>query len=243
MRIAAGAEWGSEHPVARAIVSAHGGAAPVAESFASHAGFGVQALLEGSLVVAGRPKWVEDQWSVHLPIRFRGEAEMLEAAGGTVIAVAHDGDFLGIVAVSDTVKPTSEDAIGRFRALGLRPVLLTGDNAGAAEHIAGLLGIDEVRAGVTPAGKLEVIRELQSAGRVVAMVGDGVNDRPPRGRDRHGADRSRQRPERQCDCARREHHRLTDHRDHHDGGHSRDTLTVRGRPHPTAGPRPRRPPP
>lgn len=109
VRIAAGAEWGSEHPVARAIVSAHGGAAPVAESFASHAGFGVQALLEGSLVVAGRPKWVEDQWSVHLPIRFRGEAEMLEAAGGTVIAVAHDGDFLGIVAVSDTVKPTSED--------------------------------------------------------------------------------------------------------------------------------------
>ncbi|MFI8594142.1 heavy metal translocating P-type ATPase [Microbacterium sp. NPDC078428] len=176
LRIAAGAEWGSEHPVARAIVSAHGGAAPVAESFASHAGFGVQAVLEGSLVVAGRPAWAEDQWSVHLPIRFRGEAEVLEAAGGTVIAVARDGEFLGIVAVSDAVKPTSADAIARFRALGLRPVLLTGDNAGAAEHIAGLVGIDEVRAGVTPAGKLEVIRELQSAGRVVAMVGDGVND-------------------------------------------------------------------
>jgi len=176
LRIAAGAEWGSEHPVARAIASAHGGAAPVAESFASHAGFGVQAVLEGSLVVAGRPEWVEDQWSVHLPIRFRGEAEVLEAAGGTVIAVARDGDFLGIVAVSDTVKPTSADAIARFRALGLRPVLLTGDNAGAAEHIAGLVGIDEVRAGVTPAGKLDAIRQLQSSGRVVAMVGDGVND-------------------------------------------------------------------
>ncbi|SFI27624.1 MULTISPECIES: heavy metal translocating P-type ATPase [Microbacterium] len=176
LRIAAGAEWGSEHPVARAIASAHGGAAPVAESFASHAGFGVQAVLEGSLVVAGRPEWVEDQWSVHLPIRFRGEAEVLEAAGGTVIAVARDGDFLGIVAVSDTLKPTSADAIARFRALGLRPVLLTGDNAGAAEHIAGLVGIDEIRAGVTPAGKLDAIRQLQSAGRVVAMVGDGVND-------------------------------------------------------------------
>lgn len=176
LRIAAGAEWGSEHPVARAIASAHGGAAPVAESFASHAGFGVQAVLEGSLVVAGRPEWVQDQWSVHLPIRFRGEAEVLEAAGGTVIAVARDGDFLGIVAVSDTVKPTSADAIARFRALGLRPVLLTGDNAGAAEHIAGLVGIDEVRAGVTPAGKLDAIRQLQSSGRVVAMVGDGVND-------------------------------------------------------------------
>ncbi|MDX2377574.1 heavy metal translocating P-type ATPase [Microbacterium sp. LRZ72] len=176
LRIAAGAEWGSEHPVARAIVSAHDGGAPVAESFASHAGFGVQAAIEGSLVVAGRSEWVQDQWSVHLPIRFRGEAEVLEAAGCTVIAVARDGEFLGIVAVSDTVKPTSADAIARFRALGLRPVLLTGDNAGAADHIAGLVGIDDVRAGVTPAGKLDAIRQLQSSGRVVAMVGDGVND-------------------------------------------------------------------
>ncbi len=174
--IAAGAEWGSEHPVARAIVTEHGAAAAVAESFASHAGFGVQAVLDGSLVVAGRPAWVQDQWSVHLPIRFRGEAEVLEAAGGTVIAVARDGEFLGLVAVSDTVKPTSAEAIARFRALGLRPVLLTGDNAGAAAHIAGLVGIDEVRAGVTPAGKLDAIRQLQSSGRVVAMVGDGVND-------------------------------------------------------------------
>ena len=176
LRIAAGAEWGSEHPVARAIVTAHGGVAPVAESFASHAGFGVQAVLDGSLVAAGRPDWVEDQWSVHLPIRFRSEAEVLEAAGGTVIAVARDGEFLGLVAVSDTVKPTSGEAIARFRALGLRPVLLTGDNAGAAEHIAAMVGIDEVRAGVTPAGKLDAIRQLQSSGRVVAMVGDGVND-------------------------------------------------------------------
>ncbi|GAA2996186.1 heavy metal translocating P-type ATPase [Microbacterium aurantiacum] len=176
IRTAAGAEWGSEHPVARAIVTAHGGVAPVADSFASHAGFGVQAVLDGSLVVAGRPEWVQDQWSVHLPPHFRSDAEVLEAAGGTVIAVARDGQFLGIVAVSDTVKPTSAEAIARFRALGLRPVLLTGDNAGAAEHIAALVGIDEVRAGVTPAGKLEAIRQLQSSGRVVAMVGDGVND-------------------------------------------------------------------
>ncbi len=176
LRIAAGAEWGSEHPVARAIVAAHHGSAPVAESFASHAGFGVQAIVDGSLVVAGRPEWVQDQWSVHLPIHFRSEAETLEAAGATVIAVAGDGEFLGIVAVADTVKPTSADAIARFRALGLRPVLLTGDNFGAANHIAALVGIDEVRAEVTPAGKLDAIRQLQATGRVVAMVGDGVND-------------------------------------------------------------------
>ncbi|MFC8682603.1 heavy metal translocating P-type ATPase [Microbacterium ureisolvens] len=173
---AAGAEWGSEHPVARAIVTAAGDTPPLAEAFASHAGFGVQAIVDGALVVAGRPLWVEDQWSVHPPITHRTEAEALEAAGATVIAVARDGEFLGTIAVSDTVKPTSAEAIARFRALGLSPVLLTGDNAGAAQHIAAQVGIDEIRAGVTPAGKLEVIRQLQAAGRVVAMVGDGVND-------------------------------------------------------------------
>ena len=176
LRTAAAAEWGSEHPVARAIVTAADGTPPQAESFLSHAGFGVQAVVDGALVVAGRPLWVEDQWSVHPPITLRTEAETLEAAGATVIAVARDGEFLGTIAVSDTVKPTSAEAIARFRALGLSPVLLTGDNAGAAQHIANQVGIDEVRAGVTPAGKLEVIRQLQAAGRVVAMVGDGVND-------------------------------------------------------------------
>lgn len=173
---AAAAEWGSEHPVARAIVTAADGTPPLAEAFASHAGFGVQAVVDGALVVAGRPLWVEDQWSVHPPITHHTEAEALEAAGATVIAVARDGEFLGTIAVSDTVKPTSAEAIARFRALGLSPVLLTGDNAGAAQHIAAQVGIDEIRAGVTPAGKLEVIRQLQAAGRVVAMVGDGVND-------------------------------------------------------------------
>ncbi|WP_439592680.1 heavy metal translocating P-type ATPase [Microbacterium sp.] len=173
---AAAAEWGSEHPVARAIVTAADGIPPQAESFLSHAGFGVQAVVDGAFVVAGRPLWVEDQWSVHPPITHRTEAEALEAAGATVIAVARAGEFLGTIAVSDTVKPTSAEAITRFRALGLSPVLLTGDNAGAAQHIANQVGIDDVRAGVTPAGKLEVIRQLQSAGRVVAMVGDGVND-------------------------------------------------------------------
>ncbi|GAA1979601.1 heavy metal translocating P-type ATPase [Microbacterium pumilum] len=176
LRIAASAEWGSEHPVARAIVAAADSVPPVAEAFASHAGFGVQAIVDGSFVVAGRPLWVEDQWGVHLPIQSRSEAETVEAAGATVIAVARDGEFLGTIAVSDTVKPTSAEAIARFRALGLRPVLLTGDNEGAGQHIAAIVGIDEVLAGVTPAGKLDVIRELQSAGRVVAMVGDGVND-------------------------------------------------------------------
>jgi Cu+-exporting ATPase len=173
---AAAAEWGSEHPVAGAIVAAAAGPVAQAESFASHAGFGVQAVVGGAMVVAGRPLWLEDQWSIHPPPSHRTEAESLEREGQTVIAVARDGDFLGTIAVADTVKQTSAEAIARFRSLGLRPVLLTGDNAGAAQHIAALVGIEEVRAGVTPAGKLEAIRQLQASGRVVAMVGDGVND-------------------------------------------------------------------
>ena len=99
-----------------------------------------------------------------------------EAEGATVIAVAWDGRLRGTVAVGDTVKPSSAQAIGRFVALGLRPVLLTGDNAGAAALVAAAVHIDEVHAAVTPQGKLELITRLQSEGRIVAMVGDGVND-------------------------------------------------------------------
>ena len=92
------------------------------------------------------------------------------------VAIGRDGTHLGIIAVADTVKPTSAEAVARFRALGMTPVLLTGDNDGAAREIARQVGIDQVHAGVTPAGKLDVVRQLQGDGRVVAMVGDGVND-------------------------------------------------------------------
>ncbi|MGC5172060.1 heavy metal translocating P-type ATPase [Microbacterium sp. DT81.1] len=175
LRAAAAVEGGSEHPVARAIVAA-APTVPLAETFASHAGFGVQGVVEGSLVVAGRPSWVQEQWGIRPPADAQQHAETLAAAGATVVMVAQDGDYLGAIAVADTVKPTSAEAIRRFRALGLRPVLLTGDNAGSAAHIASTIGIEEVHAGVTPAGKLEIIRRLQGEGRVVAMVGDGVND-------------------------------------------------------------------
>jgi P-type Cu+ transporter len=99
-----------------------------------------------------------------------------ESAGGTAVVVAWDGAIRGFAVVGDAVKPTSAEAIGRFRRLGLTPVLLTGDNEGAAASVATQVGIDDVRSGATPAGKLAVIRELQEQGRVVAMVGDGVND-------------------------------------------------------------------
>ena len=172
---AAAVESGSEHPVARAIVT-ETGPVSAAETFASHAGFGVQGIVNGALVVAGRPSWLQEQWGISLTAGLQREAEGLEAAGATVVAIGRDGEHLGIIAVADTVKPTSAEAVTRFKALGMTPVLLTGDNDGAARHIAATVGIDQVHAGVTPAGKLDVVRRLQDEGRVVAMVGDGVND-------------------------------------------------------------------
>ncbi|MFI8593130.1 heavy metal translocating P-type ATPase [Microbacterium sp. NPDC078428] len=172
---AAAAEAGSEHPIAQAIVEAHG-APQDAEDFVAHTGFGVQAAVGDRAVVAGRAAWLAEQWSVPVPREAAEWARAQEDAGATVIAVAVDGRALGAIAVADTVKPTSAAAIRRLRALGLRPILVTGDNAGAAHEVARAVGIDDVRAGVTPQGKLDIVRALQAEGRVVAMVGDGVND-------------------------------------------------------------------
>jgi len=149
---------------------------PHAETFASHAGLGVQGVVDGSMVIAGRPSWVQEQWTIRPSAHARQQAEALAAGGASVVMVARDGQYLGAIAVSDTVKPTSVEAVKRFRALGLRPILLTGDSEGAASQVASFVGIDEVHAGMSPAGKLDVIRRLQAQGRVVAMVGDGVND-------------------------------------------------------------------
>lgn len=165
LAVAAAVESGSEHPVARAIVAAS--TAGGVESFQSHAGFGVQGVVDGAAVVAGRPSWLAEQWAVAVP------ADLPE---GTVVAVARDGEYLGAIVVADTVKPTSAAAITRFRELGLEPILLTGDTASSAARVAAEVGISRVEAGVTPAGKLDAIRRLQGERRVVAMVGDGVND-------------------------------------------------------------------
>ena len=179
LRAAAQAEHGSEHPLARAIVAAaeeRGLRMPGAESFASTQGLGVQAVAEGSLILVGRRLWLERDWSITVPVPLVEALANAEADGQTAVVVAWDGAVRGVIAVSDTVKATSADAVTRFRDLGLTPVLLTGDNPGAAAAIGARVGITDVRAGVTPQGKLEVIRELQAKGLVVAMVGDGVND-------------------------------------------------------------------
>jgi Cu+-exporting ATPase len=176
LALAAAAEDGSEHPLARAVV-AHareaGVALPAAESFEAHAGAGITAVVDGHALAIGRAGWLRSEWAIDV------DAAALaphEAAGSTPIVVAVDGAMVGVIVLADTLKPTSILAIERLRALKLDPVLLTGDNEGAAQAVGRALGIVDVRAGVTPAGKLAVIRELQAAGHVVAMVGDGVND-------------------------------------------------------------------
>jgi Cu+-exporting ATPase len=178
---AAAVESGSEHPVARAVeaeAARRGVVVPSVEQFAAHAGAGVQALVDGTLVLVGRPGWLADEWSVTAPPGLEAAFAAAEATGATPVAVAWDGRVRGVVTVADTVKTGAREAVERFRGLGLTPVLLTGDNAGAARHVAGQVGIAaaDVIAQATPQQKVEAVARLQAEGRVVAMVGDGVND-------------------------------------------------------------------
>ncbi|WP_061782598.1 heavy metal translocating P-type ATPase, partial [Microbacterium hominis] len=176
LRVAAALEHGSEHPIGRAITAAATGPLAAVESFQAEAGQGVQGIVEGRMVAAGRASWITSQWSLPIPTGLAGTIAADEAAGATVTVVVWDGQVRGAMSVADTIKPTSREAVARLRELGLTPILLTGDNPGAARAIADQAGIEDVRAGVTPQGKLDTIRDLQTADRVVAMVGDGVND-------------------------------------------------------------------
>lgn len=178
LRLAGSVEDASEHPIARAIAAgarARGVALAPVESFASTQGLGVTGVVDGHAVVAGRERFLAD-WSLALPADLAAARDAAEELGRTPVLVGWDGEARAVVVVSDTVKPTSAEAVARFRDLGLRPVLLTGDNERAARHVAGQVGIDEVVAEVLPADKVDVVRRLQDEGRVVAMVGDGVND-------------------------------------------------------------------
>jgi Cu+-exporting ATPase len=178
LRLAGAIESASEHPIAAAITTAARGqlgALPDVGDFANHAGSGVTATVDGHDVRAGRVAWVAPGGLPDALDRARRDAEQ---SGMTVVAVAWDDALRGLLTVSDTVKPTSAAAVARLREMGLRSVLLTGDNRRAALHVATQVGIadGDVIAGVLPEGKVDAVRALQASGRVVAMVGDGVND-------------------------------------------------------------------
>ena len=144
--------------------------------FTAYPGHGVFALAEGHAVLAGRRDWLADDWSLTIPPGLAERADRAEQAGRTVTFVAWDGQVGGLLTVADTIKPTAKAAVTELRRLGLHPVLLTGDNERAARAVAGQVGIDDVIAGVDPAGKLAAVKRLQAGRRTVAMVGDGVND-------------------------------------------------------------------
>ncbi len=174
-RLAAALEAGSEHPIARAVVAGAPGPLPHPEGFSNVAGLGVQGVVDGHAVLVGRPRLL-GEWSQHLPPELERAVDEAEALGRTAVAVGWDGRARGVLVVSDTVKPSSAAAVRQLRDLGLRPVLLTGDNERAARAVAAEVGIDDVVAEVLPADKVDVVKRLQAGGAVVAMVGDGVND-------------------------------------------------------------------
>ena len=180
LRLIGAVEHASEHPVAQAIAVAaeaqHGFLPPVQE-FASHQGRGAEGLVTGHAVVVGRPALLAER-GMGLPPELQAAYAAAEGQGQTAVAAGWDGAARAVVAVADTVKPTSPEAVRRLKGLGLRPVLLTGDSAATAGAVANAVGIDEAIADVLPAEKAAVIRDLQASGRVVAMVGDGVNDAP-----------------------------------------------------------------
>jgi len=178
LRLAGAVEHASEHPIAAAIAAAAraDGPLPPVESFAALPGLGATGVVDGHVLAVGRLTWLERERSVTVPEQVRAEVDRARARGQSLVGVSRDGVLAGVLAVADTVKPTSAEAVAGLRALGLEPVLLTGDHQAVAAEVAAQVGIDRVIADVLPAGKAQVIAALQSDGRVVAMAGDGIND-------------------------------------------------------------------
>ncbi|MFF6904485.1 heavy metal translocating P-type ATPase [Streptomyces sp. NPDC012389] len=179
LRLAGAVEHSSEHPIAQAVAAGAAerlpGPLPTPDDFANIPGLGVQGVVEGHTVLVGRPRLLADA-GIALPPELTAALAEAEEQGRTAVAVAWDGKARGVLGVADAVKDGSAAAVAQLRALGLRPVLLTGDNRAVAEAVAREVGIDEVHAEVLPEEKVDVVKRLQAEGRSVAMVGDGVND-------------------------------------------------------------------
>ncbi|MGW1707357.1 heavy metal translocating P-type ATPase [Streptomyces sp. NPDC002206] len=179
LRLAGALEHASEHPIAQAVAAGArertGAALPAVQDFANVPGLGVRGTVDGHQVLVGRPKLLTDA-GIGVPEALSAALADAAARGRTAIAVAWDGEARGVLGVADAIKESSAAAVADLRALGLRPVLLTGDNRAVADTVARTVSIDEVYAEVLPEDKVDVIKRLQAEGRSVAMVGDGVND-------------------------------------------------------------------
>ncbi|OPX05783.1 cation-translocating P-type ATPase [Mycobacterium sp. AT1] len=178
LRLAGALENASEHPIGRAVAAraAAAGALPPVDAFANHGGKGVVGVVEGRTVSAGRLTWLRDERALVPPADLVTAAADAESLGRTPVWIAVDDEIRAVIVVADTVKDSAAEAIRDLRRLGLTPILLTGDNERAARAVAAEVGIDAVIAEVLPADKVDHVKRLQSEGRVVAMVGDGVND-------------------------------------------------------------------
>ena len=178
LRLAGAVEAGSEHPIAKAVAAgatAKVGPLSTVTEFANAAGLGVIGTVDGQHIVVGRERLLREH-DLHVPEELRQALADAETTGRTAILAGWAGQVRGVLVVADTVKPTSRRAVAALRNLGLTPVLLTGDNATVARAVAAEVGIDQVIAEVLPADKVDAVKRLQRDGRVVAMVGDGVND-------------------------------------------------------------------
>ncbi len=177
LRLAGAVEHASEHPIARAVAkaAADAGALPAVTDFTNLEGRGVRGSVDGREVLVGREAFLIDQ-AVTVDDQLTAAKEKAEGDGRTAVLVAWEGKARAVLAIGDAIKPTSAEAIRRFTELGLTPVLLTGDNTTVAKRVAADVGIERVIAEVLPQDKVDVITKLQAEGRVVAMVGDGVND-------------------------------------------------------------------